>query len=427
VRAAVIGAGVAGLACACELADAGVQTDVYEARPYLGGRASSRADGAGGVIDNCQHVILGCCDRAIEFLSTIGSARLVCWRDEIAMIDSDGAEFRLRPSPLPAPLGYVLSVAATDYLTTREKLALCRVLAGMAVRRPSRSVVAAAYLKSLSCPSQIVERVLEPLVVSALNEPSSCASAHYARMVIRRSIMGSRGAAKLGVLRAPLSTAIGDACERFIADRGGRVFRRARVAALDVSGARVRSAALADGREISADVYIAAVTPDALSRMGVPAAVASLHWMPIVSVHLFHEGAPPVSPPSCVVGEPFGWVFNKSSDFGLSHSCVQAVASAPGDLAKMPGEGLLALARRAVDRCVPELRGRRLERWVLSRDMRATVSTSGPRDASRPGPKTPCANLFIAGDWTDTGWPSTIEGAVRSGTAAARAALALKG
>ena len=192
-----------------------------------------------------------------------------------------------------------------------------------------------------------------------------------------------------------------------------------RVRRVNVTDGRARVVETNSGETIQADAYVTAVTPDALVRMGVAAGEAAhLKWRPIISAHLFYEGEIPPFEPACVVGEPFGWVFSKHTVAGY----VEAVASAADGIYHLEKRELLSLACRAAAVAEPILGQIPLKSGIVYRAHRATFATLGC-DGCRPGPTGPAEKLFLAGDWTATGWPATIEGAVRSGLSAAREVL----
>ncbi len=170
---------------------------------------------------------------------------------------------------------------------------------------------------------------------------------------------------------------------------------------------------------------MSAAAPWSLEKMGLKIPSASgLEWRSIVSAHLFYEGDAFDAKPACVIGEPFQWVFDKSRDFGLPFAYVQAVASAADPIVGLPRADVVDLAQRAINRAMPEASGRKIERAVVLRERRATFSVDCNCDAARPAAVTPIDNLFLAGDWTDTHWPATIESAVRSGRTASQAVMA---
>lgn len=398
---------------------------MLEARPRLGGRAYSFTDPETGLlIDNCQHVLLGCCEATKGFLARIGSLHEVRFRECIRFVGEGASVMDIRPSPLPAPFHLAPSLLSSHYLSLADKARLCGVMIGMAAWEAGKESCAADYLKSLGCSESLARAVFEPILIAALNEEASEASASYARMVLTTSLLGGRGDYMLGVPGAPLSEVFAEPAARCLAEHGAEVRLRAKVTGLDVEDGRVRRVRLQSGEALEVGACVLAAPPWRLPEIGFAVDAAHrLQWRPIVGVHLFFEGDRVPFEPACVVGEPFGWVFDKSADFGLRQSYAHAVASAAGDIADLRKSDLVFLALRAVARAAPELSGARLRRAVVVRERRATFSTAGGVDGVRPPAATQQANLFLAGDWTDTRWPATIESAVRSGTAAARAVM----
>ena len=431
---------MAGLACACELVDAGLDVILLEARDRLGGRAHSfREKTTGALIDNCQHVILGCCEAAIGFLTRIGSIGLVEFSEEIEFVGENGKRLRIGGSRLPPPLHLLPSVMRSDYLPAFDKLRLAGVMAGLAARAPGNAPSAEDYLRSLGCSDALLSGLFEPILISALNERAAEASAQYARFVLTRSLLQGRGSYALGVPRAPLSQVVGEPAAAYLGERGCEIRLGAKVRKLNFRAGSVASAMLDSGEDIQSDLWVSATRPADLAAMGLalPAA-CELGWRPIVSAHLFFEKPHPdpsfdsaqdvllggegvgAFKHACVVGEPFGWVFNKSRGFEAGRGCVQAVASAAGPIAHAARSDLTYLAMRAAAKAAPGIEKLKLVNAVFVREMHATFSTAHRSPSARPPASTVVPNLFIAGDWTDTGWPATIESAVRSGHAAAQ-------
>ncbi len=293
------------------------------------------------------------------------------------------------------------------------------LLARMLVRAPRSDEPAASYLKRLGCSRALLDRLIDPIIVSALNEPATVASAEYARMVLVESLMRSRHSYKLGVPTVPHLHLIHDAAMEWLRARGCEVRLSSRVKAVRVSDGRARSAELESGEVVEAAAFVVATPPEAVEGMGLDAGGgASLRWRPIVSAHLFYEGRTPPFEPACVVNEPFGWVFSRHTDIGY----VEAVASAAEPIACLEKPELLAMAHRAAAEAEPMLGQIPLARGIVYRARRATFATLGC-SSHRPAAAGAAANLFLAGDWTATGWPSTIEGAVRSGLTAAAQVL----
>lgn len=396
---------------------------LLEAGDDLGGRARSRRDELAGMhLDNSQHVILGCCTEVIDLLTRISSIGLVRFHDSVEFLDKSGDRLRINSSPLPAPLHTLPSLMRTHYISTSEKWALARVLLKMRIRPPDEGATADGYLKSLGCTKNLLHRVIEPIVVSALNEGLGQASAKYARMVLLTSLMETRNGYHLGVPSVPLADLLASPARRYLTDRGCDIRLSTKVAGLNMDGDRVRSVFTAQGKEIKGDAYVCAVTPSSLKALGYETtACRSLAWHSIVSVHLFFDKVEFGFDQVCLVDEPFQWVFNKNSD-STKYGYIQAVASAADNIARLPVTAVANLALQAAGKAAPEIRGMPVVRSLVYRGTRATFATNSNIDC-RPGCKTDLDNLFIAGDWTDTGWPATLESAVRSGRDAAGAVM----
>lgn len=271
--------------------------------------------------------------------------------------------------------------------------------------------------------TQLIDSLIGPVLVSALNEEPHEASASYARMVIMESLVKSRRGYRLGVPTVPLSELIEEPAEAYLRSRGCELRVSSGVARADVSDGRVRSVELQSGELAQFAGFAFAVPPWQLEAMGLdPHGGTKLEWRPIVSAHLFMDARPEGPGQVCVAGEPFGWVFDKSARLPDGRGCIQGVASAAGRIVSEPDSVLTELSLRAVCRAWPEMARARVEKAVFCRTRRATFSTGGC-DEFRPGSKTLLANAVLAGDWTDTGWPATIESAVRSGTTAAKRLL----
>ena len=410
------------MSCACELADAGIEVSLLEARKSLGGRAFSFRDKETGVIiDNSQHVILGCCNNAIGFLTKIGSIGRVEFSDTINIIGAAENKLSIKSSILPAPLHLLPSIMRTKYLSSHEKLDLSKVLARMLFHQSGNHENAGEYLTSLSCSSDLAKRMIDPILVSALNEGTGVASARYARMVLVKALLESRFGYRLGIPNVSLSELIEYPAREYLSQRGCEIHTSAKVEKLNIENKQIESITLLGGSELKFDYYICALPPAQLRRIGYDTPAADgLIWRAIVSAHLFFEETSPSFKHVCLASEPFQWLFNKSyCSNGLGY--IQAVASVVDNVANMSREKIVSLAMQAVRKALPGMESTLPKHTVIVHEKRATFSTGSDCDAFRPSSRTSLENLFLAGDWTDTQWPATIESAVRSGYAAARA------
>ena len=363
-------------------------------------------------------MLLGCCTEAIGFLERIGSLERVRFHDTLNLIDH-GTRLTIEASRLPPPLHLLPSIARSPFFSRRAKADLYLLLPAMLLREAGKSETAREYMHAIGCSDEVLTRLIEPVIVSALNEKPAEASGKYARMVLMESLVKSRRGYRLGVPDVAQGELIGNAAQSWLESKGCEIRLLSRVVNVHQEDGLARWIELASGERLEFDACVAAVPPDVLARMGISAKGGErLAWRPIVSAHLIFDGPTPPFEPACVVGKPFGWVFSKRPDVGY----VEVVASAAGGLIDQGKDELLALARRSAAAVEPVLGDMPLRRGIICRARRATFATLAC-DAHRPAAETSTANLFLAGDWTGTDWPATIESAVRSGRAAARALL----
>lgn len=410
---------MAGISCACELIGQGIGVTLFEAARSLGGRVTSFADPETGIIiDNCQHVLLGCCTEAANFLKRIGSLEHVRFHGRLNIIDN-GTRLTIEASRLPPPLHLLPSIVRSSFFSRRAKADLYTFLPAMLLREAGKSETARDYLCAVGCGEELFTRLVEPVIVSALNEKPNDASARYARMVLMESLVKNRRGYRLGVPELPQYDLIGKAAQNWLESNGCEIRLLSRVVRVNREDGRARWLELASGERLVFDAIVAAVPPHALPRLGLDAHGGErLGWRPIVSVHLIYDRPMPPLEPACVVGKPFGWVFSKRPNEGY----VEVVGSAAGGLIGQDNDELIALARRSAAAVDPEFAHVPIRRGIVCRMRRATFATLAC-DIHRPAVQTFTPNLFLAGDWTNTAWPATIESAVRSGRAAAKALL----
>lgn len=444
---AVLGGGVAGIAAAVRLADAGARVTLLEMTPRLGGRATSRPDPkAGGAdLDNCQHVVMRCCTEILDLYDTLGVGDQLDWHDRFHFVHADGTRDTLARGWLPAPLHLAGSFLRWGGLGWRDKVAIGRTLRAMsrvtvAQRRGLNDVTFGQWLKQgPAAPSaNALERFWQPTVVSACNLPCDQVAAGYAIQVFVDGMMAGRRGYEMGLSRVPLARLYDPAAAR-IEGAGGAVRFGARVKVLEADEGRVTAVQMADGERVVADAYVAALPPEALARalpQGAEAADARLARLgelqvsPIVGLHLWltdGAGAPltmPV-PHLALTGSRLHWLFDRGIDTRPVGRHLHGVISGAAGEAEWSADDLLTLGLDEVRRVVPGAGDAVLVDGRVVVERRATFAAEPGVDALRPA--TACApgagfeNLFLAGDWTATGWPATMEGAARSGRAAAEA------
>ena len=437
---AIVGGGLAGLAAGCALADAGFTVTLFERRPYVGGRASSyEHPGTGEVVDNCQHVLLGCCTNLINFYERLGVSDKIRWFDELTFIEPGGRGSSLRPSFLPAPLHNMPAFLGTKSLSWADKAAIARALT---VMMPASSVPSdsdenfLSWLQRHRQTSRAIERFWKVVLVSALNEDLDRLSVRYAMQVFRESFLNSAAAGSMGLPSVPLSELYGAACN-YIRDRGGDIRLRCSVSSLAPDNDKV-SVSTATGIE-SFDNAVLAVpyqnvanllpqdsSPDLLRQQ-----LTRFEPSPITGIHLWFDREITPLPHAVLLDRTIQWMFHKSK-FQAQRasgqgSYIELVVSASKSLVEKSRQEILDLAMTELAEFFPAVRDAMLLKNTVIKEIHATYSILPGLDRERPSPTTPWPRLFLAGDWIATGWPATMEGAVRSGYLAAESLLQAHG
>lgn len=414
-RIAVVGGGLAGIAAALACADGGASVTLFEARRQLGG-ATFSIERNGHLLDNGQHVTLRCCDQYLSFLRRIGSDGLLDMqpRLRIPILLASGRTTYLQRSRLPAPLHLAGALLRYRPLSLRERVSA--LLAANALRRldPDDERLDERTFGSWLAEHGQSERAIAALwdlvVLPTLNLRSHDASLALAVKVFRTGLLDRNDGADIGVPAVPLS----------------RLHHDAALAALEAAGVDVRLGARVRGLDDVAghDAVIVAVPHTALDAI-LPGAfdVTGLGTSPIVNVHVHLDRRVLDEPFVATIDSPLQWVFDRTASSGVVEGQLLAIS-----VSAAVEEHTLSVAELE-ERFVPELRrlfprardARVLDVAVTHEPQATFAGTPGTRRL-RPGPVTPLPGVFLAGSWTDTGWPATMESAVRSGNAAAAVA-----
>jgi len=440
----VIGGGLAGLSAAVRLADAGQKVVVLEEAPRLGGRATAFTDRETGErVDNGQHVLFGCYRETYAYLKRIGTADLapLQTRLTLTMADLEGRSSELRCPAITPPWHLVAAILRWPALSWRDRLSALGVRSLLtSVRRDGATAVAARvpagqtvtnWLDAYGQSPRLREWLWTPLAIAALNQsPDVAAAAPFVRVL--GELFGPRlEDSAVGLPVVPLDALFAEPARAAIEAAGGAIQLRTpgRVvvdATGRLTGVRAGTEAIAAARVVSAVPWHAfgriweAGVPRALETIAANAAATS--GSPIVTVNLWFDGSVMPGPFVGLVGGPMHWVFDKSAIFGEQAGHLSIVASGADDLAAMDNA---AVTRAAIDhlaRALPQSRTRTVKRSVVVREHRATFSLA-PAAPPRPAAISPLDGLYLAGDWTDTGLPGTIEGAILSGHRAADAII----
>lgn len=432
-RVAIIGAGLAGLAAAAALAERGFAVTLLESRQRLGGRASSFLDAASGqTIDACQHVSMGCCTNFAHFCRTVGIAHLLQRQPTLRFMTPDRRLSRLRSGPLPAPLHLAGSFLRTHYLRLDDKL---RIAWGLHCLRRTAAEDDGPFLDWLRRHRQTprtVARFWGLVLTSALNETPERLGLRYARKVFVEGFLSHRRGFEVELPRVPLGRLYGAELQAWLARHGVHLRMGCGTRQLQMIDGRIGGVRLRNGEPMEADWYVAAVPFDRLLDLLPEEAIAAgpyfanlrhLQTSPITSVHVWYD-RPVLSWPHVVLVDCLGqWVFSRGEVAAGEHY-LQVVVSAARTLRSLGHEQVQQRILAELARLFPAAATATVRRARVVTEHAATFSAVPGVDKWRPAQASPIANLFVAGDWTATGWPATMEGAVRSGYLAAEALLA---
>jgi zeta-carotene desaturase len=430
-KVAVVGGGLAGLAASCALADTGLAVTLFERRPFLGGRASSyQHPGTGEIVDNCQHVLLGCCTNLIDFYQRLGVEDKIRWFDHMTFLEPGGRASVIGPSSLPAPLHTAPAFLRASCLGLQDKLGIAAALAALAPMAPKDTGESfLRWLRRHGQTDRAIERFWKTVLVSALNEDVDQLSVAYAAQVMRESFLKSSGAGRMGVPTVPLTELYHSAAE-YVRARGGEVQFRAAVESFRAEFAGV-DLKLADGPQ-RFDFIVLAVPFEALppilprTTAADPLRQSLSHFRssPITGVHLWFDRQITDLDHAVLLDRTIQWMFHKSqllSGKPSNHgSYVEVVVSSSNSLVEKSRAEIIELALSELGEFFPAAREAKLVKSTVIKEVHATYSPRPGVDHYRPAAETVWPRVFLAGDWTATGWPATMEGAVRSGYAAAQ-------
>jgi len=449
-RVVVIGGGFAGVAAACRLAQEGHRPILLERSGRLGGRAASFRDRATGEnVDYAQHVTMRCCTATDGFLRRIGASDAVAYQPELAVpILCGGTRAALRSNLLlPGLLHLAPALVAYRCLSPRERLGILR--AAIPLRLGVRSDEPfGPWLRARGQGERAVERFWNPICVATLNARVDDVAVHAARKVFRDGFFDRQGAG-LGLFTVPLGRVF-EAARAYVEAREGAVRASTGACAVRIEAGRATAVETSDGETLDASAVVAAVPPWDLSPLvddvrfdPIVRGAGRLRWSPIVDVHLWLDRPVLDDPFAVAVDGPLQAVFDVTGVHGSDPSPAgedQSTGRPSPKQLRPRGEAAqhLVLSQSAADRwidrptdgiaddlaaalgdLVPAARAARVVRLLVVKHRRATFVPAPGADACRPGVATPIDRLCLAGDWTATGWPSTIESAVRSGIAAA--------
>ncbi|MCH7988103.1 MAG: FAD-dependent oxidoreductase [Planctomycetes bacterium] len=439
---------MAGLAAAVALAERKLPVTLLESRPRLGGRAGSFVDQTTGeLIDNCQHVSMGCCTNFRHFCETVGIADLLRTERELFFIGPDGIVNRFRSGPLPAPLHLLPAFRKLSYLSRRDLRAISKGLRALVREDPSASTTQSFqdWLEAHHQPAEVIERFWEVVLVSALSESLDRIDIFHARKVFVDAFLANRHGWEMQVPTVPLEELYGKRLIDWLSKRGTTILMKTGVERVLLENNKTTAVELRDGNSLTADQFVLAVPhhrlmsllPDSLKSHPQIEGLKRLETAPITSVHLWFDRPVTTLPHAVLIGRLSQWMFNRSalrcetlaggqrptdrrmSAGNDSSSYYQIVISASRNLAERSQQETINDVVRELIEIWPETENAVLVHSRVITEYKAVFSPLPGVDAFRPQQQSPILNLQLAGDWTRTGWPATMEGAVRSGFMAA--------
>lgn len=444
-RVVIIGGGLAGIAAAVRLAQMHIPITLVETRKRLGGRATSFVDPTTSqVLDNCQHVVMKCCTNLLDLYQKLGVLGQIEWHKRFYFVDAKGHIDELSADDLPAPVHMTRSLLGFSSLTWGEKFAISRAMGAM--MRTDREQWAdrsfAQWLEAHDQPAGAVEKFWRPVVVGAINEWPERMAANAALQVFQEGFLAHEDAYWMGLATVPL-VRLYDEAQRVIEAAGGSVMLGCSAESLTIeqssNGAAetsITSLKIDGNRSIQGDVFISAlpfdrlakIAPDSLKQSDARLAhLDEFEVSPIIGIHLWLESTPdqPVVtlPHLSFMQSPLHWIFNKGYDAEAGGQHLHGVISAAHDLADQSAAQLADMVVRELNKALPATIDCKVLHSRVIKEKRATFSAKPGIDRIRPAASGSTKNLYLAGDWCASGWPATMEGAVRSGYLAAQAIL----
>jgi squalene-associated FAD-dependent desaturase len=446
----VIGGGLAGLASGVALAEAGWRVRLFEQRPFLGGRATSYLLPDGEHVDNCQHVTFGCCTNLEDFYRRVGAADKIKFFDGLLLLDPQGRRGEMSPGIFPAPFHMTGSFLTFSPLALKDKLYIARAFSDIVftaghprdIDEPG-GISMLEWLRRRKQTPAAISRFWRTVLVSALSEELDRIDARYGVQVFWKAVLSNRDGSRMGVPQVAL-TDLYNGCRLAILQKGGEVTLRSPLRKIEMENGAITAVAFDNDRRETADAYVFALPHETMDEL-LPAAAKQLDPKlaglqnikdaPITGVHLWFDRHVMDEPFISLLDTTTQWIFNKNALHPQIESTngngaatkstqyLQLVISASHDLLQKPRQEIIDECLREVRHALPRAREANLVKATVIKEARATFSPEPGVDRWRPRQETRIKKMYLAGDWTDTGWPATMEGAVRSGYLAAEAIL----
>jgi squalene-associated FAD-dependent desaturase len=441
----VIGGGLAGLAAGVALAESGWRVKLFEQRPYLGGRAASYELPNGEHVDNCQHVTFGCCTNLDDFYRRVGADGKIKFFDRLILQDPQGRRGAMQGGILPAPLHLTGSFLTFSPLSLKDKIGIARAFlsilfsGGRPPEANEENLSMLDWLKRKGQTPASIERFWKAVLVSALSEDLDKIDLRYGIDVFWKSVLANKTGYLMGVPTVALGD-LYDGCRAAIERKGGELHFRSALRGIRIENGAMTAALFDNGREERADAYVLALPHSVMAEllpqgaMKLDPSLSNLDRITdasITGVHLWFDREVMTEPYLTLLETTTQWIFNKTAlhsdqtDAAVAGAkqYLQLVISASHDLLQKPRQEIIDVCLAEVRHALPAAREAKLVKATVIKEAMAVFSPLPGIDRFRPPQQTKISGLFLAGDWTATGWPATMEGAVRSGYLAAEAVL----
>ncbi len=445
----MIGGGLAGLSAGVSLAEAGWRVRLFEQRPFLGGRATSYVLPDGEHVDNCQHVTLGCCTNLEDFYRRVGAQDKIRYFDRLLFQDPQGRTGTMQAGWLPAPLHMAGSFLTFAPLSGADKKSIASAMFEI-VRAKGHTedletpggISMLEWLRKRKQTQGAIDRFWRVVLVSALDEELDRTDARFGVDVFWKGFLSNRKGYRMGVPAVPLAE-LYDGCKVEIERRGGEVNLRMPVRSIDFRDGGVTGVEFDGKRQETADAYVFAVPHESLAELlsdelkrqdPTLAHLGDIGVSPITGVHFWFDRQVMTEPFVTLLDTTTQWIFNKTALYAGKNGSgkeegqyLQLVISASYELLQKPRQEIIDLCLAEVRQALPAALKANLLKATVIKEAAATFSPKPGVDRWRPKQQSSIKRMFLAGDWTDTGWPATMEGAVRSGYLAAEAVLRVSG
>ena len=415
----ILGGGLAGLSAAAALASAGHHIQVLEGRPFLGGRATSyELPGDTETIDNCQHILLRCCVNLLDFYKRLGVQDEIHFHKAFVFIEPGGRRSFFKAGALPSPAHFTESFFNLSFLNWSEKFAIARAL--LAIRSNTRTdldqITMLQWLQEQNQPPRAIERFWRQILVSAINEELDRMAAAHGFQVMKLGFLARGNSYEMGIPAVPLAHLYRAEVWKKLGNV--EILTRTPVEEVVVENGRVNRVVAGGGFEFFADYYLSALPFERIAKIipDINLDLRGFEHSPITGIHLWFDRPITDLPHATLLDRTIQWMFNKGEG-----RAIQLVVSASRSLLEMTRAEVVEMALRELSEYFPEAATATLIKAHVVKEVRATFSALPGLESKRPSAASPIPNLFLAGDWTRTGWPATMEGAVRSGYIAADA------